>query len=177
MARRRSRKTPIHSWPNRDQEGKAVTKDASANRNQPLPGWRVLDMSRAIAGPYAARVLSDLGADVVKLEGPRADIAEHFGTVIDGRSGLYAQMNAGKRSVGVDLSAPAASELVRDLATHADVVIENFRPGVMARLGLGYPQLSAANPGLVMLSVSGFGPDGPDAQRRALAPVIHRASS
>jgi len=127
-------------------------------------------MSQAISGPYAARILADLGADVVRIDGPRTDVTEHFGAVRDGRAGMYAQMNAGKRSVGVDLSAPAASELVRDLATHADVVIENFRPGVMARLGLGYPQLSAANPGLVMLSVSGFGPDGPDAQRRALAP-------
>jgi CoA:oxalate CoA-transferase len=153
-----------------------VTKDASANRNQPLPGWRVLDMSRAIAGPYAARVLSDLGADVVKLEGPRADIAEHFGTVIDGRSGLYAQMNAGKRSITVDLACPAGAELAKALADRADVLIENFRPGVLDRLGLGYQTLATANPGLVLLSVSGFGSSGQDARRRALAPVIHAES-
>jgi CoA:oxalate CoA-transferase len=142
----------------------------------PLPAWRVLDLSQAISGPYAARILADLGADVVRIEGPRTDVTEYFGAVRDGRAGMYAQMNAGKRSVGVDLAVPGAVDLVTDLARRADVLIENFRPGVMDRLGLGYRQLSAGNPGLVMLSVSGFGPDGPDAGRRALAPVIHAES-
>lgn len=142
----------------------------------PLPAWRVLDMSQAISGPYAARILADLGADVVRIEGPRTDVTEYFGVVRDGRAGMYAQMNAGKRSVGVDLAVPGAVQLVGDLARHADVLIENFRPGVMERLGLGYEQLSAANPALIMLSVSGFGPTGPDAHRRALAPVIHAES-
>ncbi len=141
-----------------------------------LPAWRVLDMSQAISGPYAARILSDLGADVVRIEGPRTDITELFGVVAGQRSGMYAQMNAGKRSVGVDLARPGGAGLVRDLATHADVLIENFRPGVMDRFGLSYQQLSTANPGLIMLSVTGFGIDGPDAQRRALAPVIHAES-
>jgi CoA:oxalate CoA-transferase len=89
---------------------------------------------------------------------------------------MYAQMNAGKRSVGVDLAAAGGADLVRDLAAQADVLIENFRPGVMDRLGLGYERLSAANPRLIMLSVSGFGATGPDAARRALAPVIHAES-
>lgn len=139
----------------------------------PLPAWRVLDMSQAISGPYAARILSDLGADVLRLESPRTDVTEHFGVVTDGRSGMYAQMNAGKRSIGVDLAVPGAVGLVRQLAAAADVLIENFRPGVMDRLGLGYASLSAAQPQLIMLSVSGF---GPDSQRRALAPVIHAES-
>jgi CoA:oxalate CoA-transferase len=142
----------------------------------PLPGWRVLDMSQAISGPYAARILSDLGADVVRVEGPRTDITDLFGVVIDGRAGMYAQMNAGKRSIGVDLAVAGAADLVRDLAGQADVLIENFRPGVMERLGLGYEQLAAGNERLVMLSVSGFGASGPDAGRRALAPVIHAES-
>jgi CoA:oxalate CoA-transferase len=142
----------------------------------PLPAWRVLDLSQAISGPYIARMLADLGADVVRIEGPRTDVTEYFGVVRDGRAGMYAQFNAGKRSVGVDLGVPGATELVTDLASRADVLIENFRPGVMERLGLGYAQLSQRNPGLVMLSVSGFGPSGPDAQRRALAPVIHAES-
>jgi CoA:oxalate CoA-transferase len=155
-----------------------VTNDdaISLTASPPLPAWRVLDMSQAISGPYAARILADLGADVVRIEGPRTDVTEHFGVVRDGRSGMFAQMNAGKRSVAVDLSVPGGPELVTDLASRADVLIENFRPGVMDRLGLSYPQLSAVNPGLIMLSVSGFGPDGPDAQRRALAPVIHAES-
>ncbi len=141
-----------------------------------LPGWRVIDMSQAISGPYAARILSDLGADVVRIEGPRTDITEYFGVVAGQRSGMYAQMNAGKRSLGVDLTVPGAADLVRDLAAHADVLIENFRPGVMERLGLGYERLSGTNPPLIMLSVTGFGTDGPDAQRRTLAPVIHAES-
>jgi len=151
--------------------------DFAPNHNQvpgaPLPAWRVLDMSQAISGPYAARILSDLGADVLRLESPRTDVTEYFGAVTDGRSGMYAQMNAGKRSIGVDLAAPGASGLVRRLAAAADVLIENFRPGVMDRLGLGYASLSAAQPRLIMVSVSGF---GPDSQRRALAPVIHAES-
>jgi CoA:oxalate CoA-transferase len=142
----------------------------------PLPAWRVLDMSQAISGPYAARILSDLGADVVRVEGPRTDVTDLFGLVTDGRAGMYAQMNAGKRNVGVDLAVAGAADLVRDLAAEADVLIENFRPGVMDRLGLGYESLTAANPLLVMVSVSGFGATGPDTGRRALAPVIHAES-
>ncbi len=153
-----------------------MTAAPPAGNRQPLPGWRVLDMSQAISGPYAARILADLGADVVRVEGPRTDVTEYFGVVRDGRAGMYAQMNAGKRSVSVDLTAAGATGLITDLARHADVLIENFRPGVMDRLGLGYGQLSAANPALVMLSISGFGSAGPDAQRRALAPVIHAES-
>ncbi|HEY2315532.1 MAG TPA: CaiB/BaiF CoA-transferase family protein [Streptosporangiaceae bacterium] len=148
----------------------------SVSAAAPLPAWRVLDMSQAISGPYAARILSDLGADVVRIEGPRTDITELFGIVTDGRAGMYAQMNAGKRSVGVDLTAAGGADLVRDLAAQADVLIENFRPGVMDRLGLAYERLTAANPRLIMLSVSGFGATGPDAARRALAPVIHAES-
>jgi CoA:oxalate CoA-transferase len=139
----------------------------------PLPAWRVLDMSQAISGPYAARILADLGADVLRVEGPRTDVTEYFGAIRDGRSGMYAQMNAGKRNVGIDLAAPGAVDLVRRLAGTTDVIIENFRPGVMDRLGLGYDQLSTANPQLIMVSVSGF---GPGSARRALAPVIHAES-
>jgi len=154
-----------------------VVTDPAPNHSQaptpPLPAWRVLDMSQAISGPYAARILSDLGADVLRLESPRTDVTEYFGVVQDGRSGMYAQMNAGKRSVGIDLAAPGSVDLVRRLAAAADVLIENFRPGVMDRLGLSYASLSAAQPRLIMVSVSGF---GPDSQRRALAPVIHAES-
>jgi CoA:oxalate CoA-transferase len=148
----------------------------SPNMPAPLPPWRVLDMSQAISGPYAARILSDLGADVLRIEGPRTDVTDLFGAVIDGRAGMFAQMNAGKRNVGIDLAVAGAADLIRDLAARADVLIENFRPGVMDRLGLGYDRLSAVNPQLIMLSVSGFGASGPNAARRALAPVIHAES-
>ena len=156
--------------------GSLTADSVTAALHGPLPAWRVLDMSQAISGPYAARILSDLGADVVRVEGPRTDVTDLFGVVTDGRAGMYAQMNAGKRNVGVDLAVAGAADLIRDLAAQADVLIENFRPGVMDRLGLGYERLSAGNPRLVMLSVSGFGATGPDAGRRALAPVIHAES-
>jgi CoA:oxalate CoA-transferase len=149
---------------------------AADPQDPPLPAWRVLDMSQAISGPYVGRMLADLGADVVRIEGPRTDVTEYFGAVRDGRAGMYAQFNAGKRSVGVDLRVAGAVTLITDLASTADVLIENFRPGVIERLSLGYARLRESNPGLVMLSISGFGSAGPDAQRRALAPVIHAES-
>jgi CoA:oxalate CoA-transferase len=149
---------------------------AAASIDALLPAWRVLDMSQAISGPYAGRILADLGADVIRVEGPRTDVTDLFGVITDGRAGMYVQMNAGKRNVGIDLAAVGGADLVRDLAARADVLIENFRPGVMDRLGLGYVRLAAANPRLIMLSVSGFGATGPDASRRALAPVIHAES-
>jgi CoA:oxalate CoA-transferase len=142
----------------------------------PLDGLRVLDLARVVAGPFAGRMLSDLGADVVKVEPPDGDVTRVWGEVRHGLSGFYTQQNAGKRNVCVDLKVPGGPELVRRLATQADVLIENFRPGVLARLGLGYETLAADNPRLVLLSVTGFGQAGPDAYRQAYAPVIHAES-
>jgi CoA:oxalate CoA-transferase len=139
----------------------------------PLNGIRVLDLSQAVSGPYAGRLLSDLGAEVVKVEWPRGDISNLFGKTINGLSGLFTQMNAGKRGLSVDLGSPAGVEIVRSLAIKADVLIENFRPGVLDRVGLSYERLAAANPGLVMLSISGFGRSGAENARQAYAPVIH----
>ncbi len=139
----------------------------------PLAGTRVLDLSRVVAGPFAGRMLADLGADVVKLEPPGGDLTRAWGEVRHGRSGFYFQQNTGKRNVSVDLKAPGAAELVARLADVADVLIENFRPGVLDRLGIGWAELSRRNPRLVMLSVTGFGQDGVDAGRQAYAPVIH----
>jgi CoA:oxalate CoA-transferase len=143
----------------------------------PLAGVRVLDLSRAISGPYVGRILSDLGADVVKLEVEGADITHVFGPATSGgQTGLYVQQNAGKRNISVDLHADGGPELVRRLAGTCDLVIENFRPGTVDRLGVGWAELSGVNPRLVMLSVSGFGQWGPEAQRQAYAPVIHAES-
>jgi CoA:oxalate CoA-transferase len=139
----------------------------------PLAGVRVLDLSRAISGPYVGRLLCDLGADVVKVEVPGTDITQVFGPRSHGHSGLYVQQNAGKRNISIDLGSPAGAALLRELATHADVVIENFRPGTLDRLGVGWAALSAGNPGLVMLAVSGFGQWGPESRRQAYAPVLH----
>ena len=139
----------------------------------PLEGVRVLDLSRVVAGPFAGRMLRDLGADVVKLEPPEGDLTRAWGEVRHGRSGFYAQQNSGKRNICVDLLVDGGPALVADLAAVADVVIENFRPGVMDRFGLGWQALSARNPRLVMLSVTGFGQTGPDRDRQAYAPVVH----
>jgi CoA:oxalate CoA-transferase len=137
---------------------------------------RVLDLSRALSGPYAGRILADLGADVVKVEIPGADIAQTYGKVVRGRSGLYTQLNAGKRSVLLDLRQSGDVARLLDLAAACDIVIENFRPGILDGYGAGWPELSAVNPRLIMLSISGFGQDGPEAGRPAYAPVIHAES-
>jgi CoA:oxalate CoA-transferase len=142
-------------------------------RARPLDGLRVLDLSRAVSGPFAGRILSDLGADVVKAELPGTDLTQAYGKVTRGRSGLYSQVNAGKRSIALDLHRPGDAARLLDLVVACDVVVENFRPGVLDRFGAGWRALSAVNPRLVMLSISGFGQDGDNAERAAYAPVIH----
>jgi CoA:oxalate CoA-transferase len=141
----------------------------------PLSGLRVLDLSRVLAGPFAGRMFADLGADVVKVEPPDGDFTRLWGEVRAGLSGFYTQQNAGKRNVCVSLGEAAGVEVIRRLAAQADVVIENFRPGVAGRLGIGWDELSARNPRLVMLSISGYGQDEPSPARGAFAPVIHAA--
>jgi crotonobetainyl-CoA:carnitine CoA-transferase CaiB-like acyl-CoA transferase len=136
----------------------------------------VLDLSRVLAGPFAGRMLADLGADVVKLEPPEGDITRGWGQQRHGLGGYYVQQNAGKRAVCVDFARPGGTELVLRLAARADVLIENFRSHVMAQHGLGWERLSALNPRLVMLSISGFGAASPESHRPAYAPVLHAES-
>ena len=137
----------------------------------PLDGVKVLDLCRVLAGPHAGRLLADLGADVVKVEPPEGDVSRVFGKKPE--SAYFRQQNAGKRSITVDLRLTEGRELVTRLASVADVVTENFRPGIMARFGLAYEDLVAVNPRLVMLSISGFGQDGPERDRASYAGVIH----
>jgi len=139
----------------------------------PLEGLKVLDMSRVLAGPFAGRMLCDLGADVVKVEPPEGDSTRLWGRMAGGISSYFNMANAGKRCISIDLRAEGARELVIELAAKADVVLENFRPDVMPRLGIGYEQLAAKNPRLIMLSISGFGRDGPESRRPAYAPIVH----
>ena len=139
----------------------------------PLEGLKVLDFSRVLAGPFAGRMLSDLGAEVVKVEPPEGDSSRLWGKMTAGISGYFNMINAGKRGISIDLRADGAQALVLALVKHADVVLENFRPDVMSRLGIGYETLAAANPKLIMLSISGFGRDGPESQRPAYAPIVH----
>jgi crotonobetainyl-CoA:carnitine CoA-transferase CaiB-like acyl-CoA transferase len=145
----------------------------SSDRPPPLEGIRVLDLTRVFSGPLCGRILADLGAEVVKVEPPEGDIVRTTPPVIDGTSVMYAHMNAGKRNVCVDLKAEGGAALLARLAEKCDVVLENYRPGVMARLGLGSRSLLERNPRLIYCSVTGWGQTGPEAQRAAYAPLIH----
>lgn len=140
---------------------------------KPLAGLRVLDMTRVVSGPLCGRLLADLGAEVVKLEPPDGDATRAVPPHVGGVSPYYAQMNAGKRNVCVDLKAPGAPEAVARMAAKCDVLLENFRPGVLARFGLDADALLAANPALVYCSITGWGQDGPWADRRSYAPLVH----
>ena len=128
----------------------------------PLAGMKVVDFSRLFAGPYATMTLADLGADVIKVEPPSGDEARHFGPPFLGGEGMnFMALNRHKRSISLDMKKPSAVEVAHRLCAGADVVIENFRPGVADQLGVGYEQLSRDNPGLVYCSISGFGQTGP----------------
>ena len=124
----------------------------------PLDGLLVADFSRVLAGPYATMLLADLGADVVKVEGPRGDDTRAWTPPVrDGVSTYYLGVNRGKRSISLDFRDPEDARLVRELARRADVVIETFKPGGLARFGLDHAAVSASNPGVVYASISGFG--------------------
>jgi crotonobetainyl-CoA:carnitine CoA-transferase CaiB-like acyl-CoA transferase len=140
-----------------------------------LEGIRVLDLSRVIAGPYCATMMADLGADVVKVERPgRGDDLRAWRG--NGMSATFAAINRGKRGIAVDLQQPEGSKLVFELARRADVVVENFLPGAMDRLDLGYADLAAGNPGLVYVSATGFGQTGPDRDRKGYDTVFQALS-
>ncbi len=127
----------------------------------PLQGLRILDFTRVLAGPLSTALLADLGAEVIKVEPPQGDDYRAIGPMQNGQSALFTAMNRNKKSLQLDLKQPDAVALVRELAGHADAVVENFRPGVADRLGIGAAALREANPRLVYVSVSGFGQSGP----------------
>ena len=140
---------------------------------RPLDGIRVLDLSRVLSGPSCGKALVDLGADVIKVEPPEGDLTRTAQPRVGGFPAYFAQQNCGKRCVSVDLRVAAGRDVVADLAAASDVVLENFRPGVLDRLGLGYAAVRARNPKVVFCSITGYGQDGPMAGRRAYAPVMH----
>jgi crotonobetainyl-CoA:carnitine CoA-transferase CaiB-like acyl-CoA transferase len=148
----------------------------SATKGRPLDGLRVIDMTTTIAGPYCARLLADAGAEVIKVEAPEGELTRHRPPVRNGASTSYGGLNAGKRSLVLDLKQKASVEVVRRLAAGADVLVENFRPGVMDRFGLGHAGLMAANARLIYCAISGFGQTGPSSQLAAYAPAIHASS-
>ena len=138
-----------------------------------LDGIRVLDFTAYVAGPYATRLMADMGAEVIKVEAPEGDLLRATPPRRQGRSAYYGQLNAGKLSLVLNLKRPAAQALARDLAARSDVVVENSRPGVMARLGLDHASLKAVKADLVYCSISGYGQSGPGAGRAAYAPIMH----
>jgi CoA:oxalate CoA-transferase len=132
-----------------------------------LSGIRVIDLTRILSGPFCTMLLADMGADVVKIESPEGDPVRAQGEIVEGMSWYFASFNRNKRSVQLDLKSEAGMAALRRLIAGADVVVDNFRPGVMERMGLGWEQLRALAPGIVHTSVSGFGQSGPYVDRPA----------
>ena len=146
------------------------------NAGDALAGIRVLDFTSMIAGPYAARLLADVGAEVIKIEPPDGEDMRLRAPLHHGHSRYFGQLNAGKKSITLDLKNAEAIALVLRMVEQADVVLENFRPGVMQRLGLDYAALARINPRLVYCAISGYGQTGASSGRPAYAPVVHAAS-
>lgn len=145
--------------------------------NGPLEGVRVLDLSAMLSGPWAADILGDQGAEVIKVEPPR--VGDHVRSLPNRSGGLasmFINVNRSKRSITLDLKSPDGLAVLNRLVETADVVVQNFRPGVVARLGISYEALSEINPGLVYLSISGFGEKGPYAEKRAYDPIVQAVS-
>lgn len=143
----------------------------------PLDGIRVLDFTRVLAGPSAALALADMGAEVIKIEPPgTGDETRSFPPFRDGESHYFISINRGKKSIVIDLKSEAGVKLIKDLVTKCDVLVENYRPGVMDRLGLGYETLSELNPGLIYCSISGFGMTGPLRDRPSFDIVLQALS-
>ena len=142
----------------------------------PLDGVRVLDLTNMLSGPYCTRLLADLGAEVIQVEPLHGDHNRGRRPVREGHSSFFGQLNCGKKSVVLNLKTGAGIQAALSIARQSDVVVENWRPGVADRLGLGYEALRALRPAIVYCSISGFGQKGPSAKRPAYAPIVHAAS-
>jgi len=146
-------------------------------QDRPLSGIRVLDLTQFLSGPFATQILADLGADVIKLEPPQGDpvraVPPHF---VDGDSVYYLCVNRNKRSIAIDMKTPQGCELVKKLALSCDIVMENFRPGVLERLGVSGTKMRAQKPALIWCSISGFGQDGPYRNKPAYDMIVQALS-
>src|ERR1017187_10346695 len=144
---------------------------------QPLAGIKVLEFANFIAGPFSGMLLGDMGADVIKIEPPdTGDLSRATPPFVNGESATFAALNRNKRSLALDLKRPEARDIVMRLAADSDILLENFRPGVMAKMGLAAEQVRAVNERLVYASVSGFGQTGPHRYRTAVNLIIEAAS-
>lgn len=152
--------------------------DEQAPRTGPgvYSGLRVLDFSMFLAGPYCTRLMADMGAEVIKVEPPAGDFLRAAPPIRDGRSAYFGHLNCGKKSVALDLKQAPGIEIIRRLLETCDVLLENFRPGVLDRFGLGYEAVSEIKPDIIYCSVTGYGQRGPNASRASFAPIIHAAS-
>ena len=145
----------------------------SSSAPRPLEGIRVLDFTRVLSGPHCTRMLSDLGADVIKVEPPEGDLTRFAFPRVGSMSTYFAQQNIGKKNISMDLKKPEAVELIKKLVAECDVLVENYRGGVMDKLGLGYSVLAEVNPRLIYAAISGYGNTGPWSHRRAYATVVN----
>jgi crotonobetainyl-CoA:carnitine CoA-transferase CaiB-like acyl-CoA transferase len=153
-----------------------VTGEDRGNPTKSFQGLRVLDFSTTIAGPHCTRMLADMGAEVIKIESIEGETMRNRPPVRNNCSTAFGQLNVGKKSLVLDLKSADGVEVVRKLAGSADILVENFRPGVMRRLKLDYSSLRPFNERLIYCSISGYGQTGPSAELPAYAPVIHAAS-
>jgi crotonobetainyl-CoA:carnitine CoA-transferase CaiB-like acyl-CoA transferase len=141
-----------------------------------LDGIRVLDLSRFISGPHCTMLLADMGAEVIKVESPKGELTRRFPPQVGDDSMFYMVLNRNKKGITLDLWSDAGKETLRELIDRCDVLVENFRPGVMAAMGFSYAEVQAINPSIVMVSVSGFGQDGPWARRGCFDAIAQAAS-
>src|SRR3954470_20305550 len=146
-----------------DAAWRAVARCASLTTMQPLAGVLVLDFTTLLPGPLATLLLAEAGAEIIKIERPGGEDMRHYEPRFDGESAMFALLNRGKQSLALDLKAEHSAEQLARLLRRADVLVEQFRPGVMARLRLGYDAVRAVNPKLVYCSITGYGQNGPRA--------------
>jgi formyl-CoA transferase/CoA:oxalate CoA-transferase len=144
--------------------------------NRLLERVRILDFTRVLSGPFCTRILADLGAEIIKVESESGDSVRHHPPFREGFASYFAQFNVGKKSIGVNLRSSRGIEVLKKLVPGCDAVVENFRPGVMEKMGLGYPALAAVNPRLIFCSISGFGQTGPERTRLAYTDIIQAYS-
>jgi len=150
--------------------------DKRKKNTGPLSGFRILDLSRVLSGPAATMLLADQGADVIKVEPLSGDITRHAGIGRDGMTSFFLNINRGKRAICLDLHSPEGIQIVKDIAASCDVLVQNFRPGAVEGMGLGFEAIKEVNQAIVYASISGFGETGPYAKERVYDPIIQALS-